>query len=184
MSLASARLSLTLWLLRAQAYHTVPDAADLQKVWPHNMHLVGRARNKDIVRLEAWGSVDVAEIERSWVGADGKATRLNTVWLYLEEMQNMELVELSYRESHVRRAVLLVDAGGMSTAHVGLLRYLRTVRSSLFHWRVRLLMWLTQAPLLSHSGATSAMRFTPACCLRSSWPTHRTAVRLAGFSDS
>ena len=148
------------------------------------MHLVGRARNKDIVRLEAWGSVDVAEIERSWVGADGEATRLNTVWLYLEEMQNMELVELSYRESHVRRAVLLVDAGGMSTAHVGLLRYLRTVRS-LFPWRVRLL-WLTQTPAfdLSHSGATSAMRFTPACCLRSSWPTHRTAVRLAGFSDS
>ena len=117
-------------MLRVQAYHTVPDAAELQKPWPHNMNL-GRARNEDIIRFEAWGSVDVAEIEHSWVGADGEATRFNTVWLYLEEMQNLELVELSYRESHVRRVVLLVDAGGMSTAHVGLLRYLRTVRSSL-----------------------------------------------------
>ena len=147
------------------------------------MHLVGRARNKDIVRLEAWGSVDVAEIERSWVGADGKATRLNTVWLYLEEMQNMELVELSYRESHVRRVVLLVDAGGISTAHVGFLRYLRTVRSSL-SVASSIAVADTNTCLLSHSGATSAMRFTPVCCLRSSWPTHRTAVRLAGFSDS
>ena len=145
------------------------------------MHLVGRARNKDIVRLEAWGSVDVAEIERSWVGADGNATRLNTVWLYLEEMQNMELVELSYRESHVRRAVLLIDAGGMSTAHVGLLRYLRTVRSSL-SMASSIAVSDTNTCLSSHSGAISAMQFIPACYLRSSWPTHRTAVRLAGYS--
>ena len=98
------------------------------------MHL-GRARSQGVIRLEAWGSVDMAEIEQSWAGGGDSsgAVRLDTVWLYLEELQNLELVELSYREAQVRHVLLLVDAGGMSTAHAGLLRYLRSVRETNAH---------------------------------------------------
>ena len=111
-----------------QAYSTVPDATELQKVWPHNMHL-SRARDKSVIRFEAWGSADVAAIEQSWGSENGEG-RLGAAFLYLEELQNLELVELSYREAQVRHVLLLVDAGGMSTAHAGLLRYLRSVREA------------------------------------------------------
>ena len=101
--------------MRAQSYDTVPDAAALQLVWPHNVAL-GRAVDGNVIRLEAWGAVDLAEIRSSWATND----RLKTVLLYMDEMQNLVLVELSYRECKVRQVVQLVDATGMSTAHVGL----------------------------------------------------------------
>ena len=113
----------TVW--RAQSLASVPDAAELQVVWPHNM-LLGRARNDDVIRLEKWGAVDVAEIQRSWATSG----RLSTVWLFMEELQNLVLVELSHRERAVRQVAMLIDAGGMSTAHKALaVLCLREVRA-------------------------------------------------------
>ena len=108
-----------------QSLANVPDAAELQVVWPHNMHL-GRARNDNVIRLEAWGAVDVAEIQSSWTSSG----RLKTVWLFLEELLNLVLVELSHRERAVRQVAMLIDAGGMSTAHKALaVLCLRKVRA-------------------------------------------------------
>ena len=109
----------------AQSLASVPDAAELQVVWPHNMQL-GRARNDDVIRLESWGAVDIAEIQSSWASSG----RLPSAWLFLEEFQNMVLVELSHRESAVRQVAMLVDAGGMTTAHKALaVLCLREVRA-------------------------------------------------------
>ena len=109
----------------AQSLASVPDAAELQVVWPHNMQL-GRARNDDVIRLEAWGAVNVSEIQSSWASSG----RLPSAWLFLEEFQNMVLVELSHRESAVRQVAMLVDAGGMTTAHKALaVLCLREVRA-------------------------------------------------------
>ena len=109
----------------AQSLASVPDAAELQVVWPHNMQL-GRARNDDVIRLEAWGAVDVAEIQSSWASGG----RLKSVWLYSEELLNLVLVELSYRERAVRQVAMLIDAGGMTTAHKALaVLCLREVRT-------------------------------------------------------
>ena len=103
----------------------MPDAAELQAVWPHNMQL-GRARNDDVIRFEAWGAIDVAEIQRSWASSG----RLRTVWLYSEELLNLVLVELSHRERAIRQVTMLVDAGCMSTAHKALaVLCLREVRA-------------------------------------------------------
>ena len=107
---------------RTQSYNTVPDAAELQISWAHNMHL-GRAKNGNLIRLEAWGAVNVAEIQSSWV----QNHRLQAAWLFLEELQNIALTELSYLEREVRQVVMLVDAKGMSTAHKFLAVYLREV---------------------------------------------------------
>ena len=109
----------------AQSLASVPDAAELQAVWPHNMQL-GRARNDDVIRLEVWGAIDVAEIQSSWASSG----RLSSAWLFLEEFQNMVLVELSHRERAVRQVAMLVDAGGMTTAHKALaVLCLREVRA-------------------------------------------------------
>ena len=103
----------------------MPDAAKLQIVCPHNMQL-GRAKNGNIIRLEAWGAVDVAEIRSNWA----QSGRLKTAWLFLEELQNLLLVELSHREKELRQVAMLVDAGGMSTIHKSLAAlYLHEVRS-------------------------------------------------------
>ena len=111
-----------LFAFRTQSYNTVPDAAELQLSWAHNMHL-GRAKNGNLIRLEAWGAVNVAEIQSSWV----QNHRLQAAWLFLEELQNIALTELSYLEREVRQVVMLVDAKGMSTAHKALAVYLREV---------------------------------------------------------
>ena len=86
------------------------------------MHL-GRAKNRDFIRLEAWGAVNVAEILSSWMQND----RLQTAFLFLDEYQNLVLTALSYLEREVRQVVLLVDAKGMSTAHKDLAICLRKV---------------------------------------------------------
>ena len=97
----------------------MPGAAQLQDIWPHNMHL-GRAKNGDVVRLEAWGAVDVAQLQSDWeTGAC-----LKTTWLFFQELQNMLLVELSHHEGEVRQVTQLVDASGLSTAHNRLLEFL------------------------------------------------------------
>ena len=120
---ALPRLHTVCW--GAQSLASVPDAAELQVVWPHNMQL-GRARNDDVIRLEAWGAVNVSEIQSSWASSG----RLPSAWLFLEEFQNMVLVELSHRESAVRQVAMLVDAGGMTTAHKALaVLCLREVRA-------------------------------------------------------
>ena len=94
-------------------------------MWPHNMQL-GRARNDDLIRFEAWGAIDVAEIQSSWASSG----RLTTVWLFMEELLNLVLVELSHRERAIRQVAMLVDAGGMSTAHKALaVLCLREVRA-------------------------------------------------------
>ena len=106
----------------------MPDAAKLQTVWPHNMQL-GRAKNGNVIRLEAWGAVDVAEIRSSWASSG----RLKSVWLYSEELLNLVLVELSHRERAIRQVTMLVDAGCMSTAHKALaVLCLREVRAYAF----------------------------------------------------
>ena len=112
-------------LHRTQSFASVPDAAELQVMWPHNMQL-GRARNDDVIRLEAWGAVNMAEIQSSWASSG----RLTTVWLFMEELLNLVLVELSHRERAIRQVAMLVDAGGMSTAHKALaVLCLREVRA-------------------------------------------------------
>ena len=94
----------------------MPGASLLQDIWPHNMHL-GRAKNGDVIRLEAWGAVDIAQLQSNWeMGAC-----LETAWLFFQELQNLLLVELSHVEGEVRHVTQLVDASGMSTAHNELL---------------------------------------------------------------
>ena len=94
-------------------------------VWPMN-YAMGR-RNRDGVYLlfEAWGRVDI----RALVDANASTTaRLEKTQLYRDELLNVLLVESSYRERRVLHSVLLVDAGGMTSEHAKLLRFLETVR--------------------------------------------------------
>ena len=113
--------------LRAhQGFDTTPLANELQKIWPHNM-CAGRARDGSVVRFEAWGSVDMSELERSWLGAAagmaaaGAENRADVAWSYLEELQNVTVVALSHHERCVVQVTLLVDAGGLTTRHGELL---------------------------------------------------------------
>ena len=65
----------------------------------------------------------MTEIQSSWV----QNHRLQAAWLFLEELQNIALTELSYLEREVRQVVMLVDAKGVSTAHKVLAVCLREV---------------------------------------------------------
>ena len=109
-----------------QGFDTTPLASELQTVWSHNM-CVGRARNGSVVRFEAWGSIDMAELERSWLGAAAgvvaasSENRASVAWSYLEELQNVTVVALSHHERRVVQVTLLVDAGGLTTRHGELL---------------------------------------------------------------
>ena len=118
-----------------QAFDTVPHAEELQLVWPHNMN-VGRARDGSVVRFEAWGEVDMIELDRNWSGraghsdgssdssSNGMHSRAQTAWGYQEELQNVAVVALSHREQRVVHVTLLVDASGLTTRHANLLWYL------------------------------------------------------------
>ena len=121
-----------------QAFDTVPHAKELQLVWPHNMN-VGRARDGSVVRFEAWGEVDMIELDRNWSGrvgqhSDGSSdsssnsmhSRAQTAWGYQEELQNVAVVALSHREQRVVHVTLLVDASGLTTRHAKLLGHLET----------------------------------------------------------
>ena len=105
-----------------QGHSTVPGVAQLQAVWPHNMDL-GRAKNGDVIRFEAWGAVSVVELQSGWE----TGSCFKTSWLFLEELQNLLLVEFSHREKEIRHVALLVDAGGMSMAHKELAQFLQEV---------------------------------------------------------
>ena len=106
----------------AQAFDTTPHAQELQAVWPHNMD-VGRARDMSIVRFEAWGSINMEELEIGWSGSAYGAAAYEDAkiaWCFLEELQNVCLVALSFREKRTLGVSMLVDAGGMTTRHAKL----------------------------------------------------------------
>ena len=111
------------------AFHTVPDSTELQMAFPNNMHLCRSVRGH-LVQFEAWGSADVSRLKEHWGGE-----RFMTTSLFLHELLNMHLVELSHRERKVLGVLLLVDAGGMTTQHAELLPFLnkaRKLRSSIY----------------------------------------------------
>ena len=95
------------------------------KLWPTNYAMGRRIRDGMYILFEAWGRVDI----RALVDANSSTTaRLEKTQLYRDELLNVLLVESSYRERRVLRSVLLVDAGGMTSEHAKLLRFLKTVR--------------------------------------------------------
>ena len=95
------------------------------KLWPTNYAMGRRIRDGMYIVFEAWGRVDI----RALVDADASTTaRLEKTQLYRDELLNVLLVESSYRERRVLHSVLLVDAGGMTSEHAKLLRFLETVR--------------------------------------------------------
>jgi len=104
------------------AFHTVPDAAKLQQAWPHNMHL-DRSLEGHIVQFEAWGSADVSALSAHWGNG-----RFLTAMVFLHELLNMMVVELSHRERRLLGVLTLVDAGGMTTYHAELLQFLAEAR--------------------------------------------------------
>ena len=76
-----------------------------------------------IVRFEAWGLINMEELEIGWSGsANGAAAYEDAkiAWCFLEELQNMYLVALSLREKRTLGVSMLVDAGGMTTRHAKL----------------------------------------------------------------
>ena len=90
------------------------------------MHL-GRARNGNVLRFEAWGEVDMQELDLSWgSGGDNQQSRAQIAWGFIEELQNVTVVALSHREQRVVQVTLLVDAGGITTRHAKLLGHLET----------------------------------------------------------
>ena len=97
------------------------------KVWPTNYAMGRRARDGVYIMFEAWGRVDI----RALVDANASMTaRLEKAQLYRDELLNVLLVEASYRESRILHGLLLVDAGGMTSEHAKLLRFLEMVRWS------------------------------------------------------
>ena len=95
------------------------------EVWPTNYAMGRRTRDGVYILFEAWGRVDI----RALVDANASTTaRLEKTQLYRDELLNALLVESSYRERRVLHSVLLVDAGGMTSEHAKLLRFLETVR--------------------------------------------------------
>ena len=155
----------------------MPDAAELQLVWPHNMQL-GRAKNGNVIRLEAWGAANVAEIQSRWAPSD----RIKTAWLFLEELQNLMLVEISHRERELCQISMLVDAGGMSTAHRALSAHcLREVRVCMQYTLMSaydyILLTLTCIAFVARSAASCEPRSTLGWSPRSSWLTSPMAAR-------
>jgi len=84
---------------------------------------LGSARNGSVLRFEAWGEIDMQELQRNWGTDEGRA---RAVWGYLEELQNIAVVELSHREQRVVTVTLLIDAGGLTTRHAKLVGPLQT----------------------------------------------------------
>ena len=97
------------------------------EVWPTNYAMGRRARDGVLIVFEAWGRVDI----RALVDANAStAARLEKTQLYRDELLNVLLVEASYREKRILHGLLLVDAGGMTSEHAKLLRFLEMVRWS------------------------------------------------------
>ena len=95
------------------------------EVWPTNYAMGRRARDGALLVFEAWGRANI----RALVDANASTTaRLEKTQLYRDELLNVLLVEASYRESRILHGLLLVDAGGMTSEHAKLLRFLDTVR--------------------------------------------------------
>ena len=108
-----------------QGFGTIPGASDAMKLWPTNYAMGRRIRDGMYILFEAWGRVDI----RALVDANASTTaRLEKTQLYRDELLNVLLVESSYRESRILHGLLLVDAGGMTSEHAKLLRFLKTVR--------------------------------------------------------
>ena len=114
------------------------------KVWPTNYAIGRRARDGVYITFEAWGRIDI----RALVDANASMTsRLEKAQLYRDELLNVLLVEASYRESRILHGLLFVDAGGMTSEHAKLLRFLDMVR-----WMVVRGMWLCAScvPSINH----------------------------------
>ena len=151
------------------------------KMWPTNYAMGRRARDGVFLVFEAWGRVDV----RALVDANaGTTARLEKTQLYRDELLNVLLVESSYREKRILHSVLLVDAGGMTSEHAKLLRFLDTVRwlsaGSGCARRVSRPL-ITCCPLGRRSLETCAARFIPDCSrnvwLRTCLPPARLRAR-------
>ena len=96
------------------------------EVWPTNYAMGRRTRDGVFLVFEAWGHVDI----RALIDANASTliARLEKTQLYRDELLNVLLVESSYREKRILHGMLLVDAGGMTSEHAKLLRFLDTVR--------------------------------------------------------
>ena len=95
------------------------------KLWPTNYAMGRRIRDGMYILFEAWGRVDIPAL----VDANASTTaRFEKTQLYRDELLNVLLVEASYREKRVLHGLLLVDAGGMTSEHAKLLRFLEMVR--------------------------------------------------------
>ena len=112
-------------LLYPQGFGTIPGASEAMELWPTNYAMGRRIRDGMYILFEAWGRVDI----RALVDANASTTaRLEKTQLYRDELLNVLLVESSYRESRILHGLLLVDAGGMTSEHTKLIRFLKTVR--------------------------------------------------------
>ena len=112
-------------LLLAQGFGSIPGASEAMKLWPTNYAMGRRSRDGAFLVFEAWGRVDV----RALCDANARTvSRLEMTQLYRDELLNLLLMESSYRKRRILHGVLLVDAGGMTSEHAEMLRFLRVSR--------------------------------------------------------
>ena len=115
-----------------QGFGTIPGAREAMEVWPTNYAMGRRARDGAFLVFEVWGRVDVrALVDGGAIQATGE--RLEKTQLYRDELLNMLLVEISFRERRLLHGVLLVDAGGMTSEHAKVLGFLQTVGFAALH---------------------------------------------------